>query len=160
MECCFNLCYDRIKGGFSRMEKKRIFNNWISVNLALLLSGTVLFSVWFIQQKGWIPELPCLFHKLLHLYCPGCGGTRATFALLHGQIQTSFLANPAVLLGVILIIYYEGSTAYYLFRQSASYYWKTRIAYGYCILVLFLTLIRNLLLIVFQIDWLGDFLTG
>lgn len=27
--------------------------------------------------------LPCFFHKLTGLYCPGCGNTRALYALLH-----------------------------------------------------------------------------
>ena len=27
--------------------------------------------------------LPCFFHKLTGLYCPGCGNTRALYAMLH-----------------------------------------------------------------------------
>ena len=40
---------------------------------------------------------PCLFHLATGYYCPGCGGTRAITALLHGQILNSVLYHPVVL---------------------------------------------------------------
>lgn len=40
--------------------------------------------------------LPCLFHLLTGLYCPGCGGTRATRFLLHLEIGKSLLYHPLV----------------------------------------------------------------
>ena len=39
-------------------------------------------------------EIPCLFHMITGLYCPGCGGTRAALALLRGQVVKSLLYNP------------------------------------------------------------------
>ena len=33
--------------------------------------------------------LPCIFHKLTGLYCPGCGGTRAVYWLLKGNVAYS-----------------------------------------------------------------------
>lgn len=39
-------------------------------------------------------EIPCLFHIITGLYCPGCGGTRAAAALLRGQILKSLVYNP------------------------------------------------------------------
>ncbi len=35
-------------------------------------------------------SLPCPFRALLHIYCPGCGMTRAYFSLLHGNIRQAF----------------------------------------------------------------------
>lgn len=40
--------------------------------------------------------IPCLFHLLTGLYCPGCGGTRAVWYLLHGQILKSIQYHPLV----------------------------------------------------------------
>ena len=34
--------------------------------------------------------LPCIFHKLTGLYCPGCGGTRAVYWLLKGNVAYKF----------------------------------------------------------------------
>jgi hypothetical protein len=35
------------------------------------------------EQSHFAP--PCMFHKLTGLHCPGCGATRAAYALLHGR---------------------------------------------------------------------------
>ena len=35
----------------------------------------------------------CLFHQLTGLNCPGCGGTRALYALLHGHWQLAIKDN-------------------------------------------------------------------
>ena len=39
----------------------------------------------------------CLVHTLTGGYCPGCGGTRALIALLHGQVVQSIYYHPLVL---------------------------------------------------------------
>ena len=39
---------------------------------------------------------PCMFHLLTGWYCPGCGGTRAVYALLRGQWLRSFVLHPLV----------------------------------------------------------------
>lgn len=39
---------------------------------------------------------PCLFHAWTGYYCPGCGGTRAVYALLQGKFFRSFVYHPLV----------------------------------------------------------------
>ncbi|GLC82568.1 DUF2752 domain-containing protein [Lacrimispora brassicae] len=46
--------------------------------------------------------LPCLFHSLTGLYCPGCGGTRAIRSLLRGDLRMSFQYHPLVLYAVFV----------------------------------------------------------
>lgn len=41
-------------------------------------------------------HLPCIFRTLTGYYCPGCGGTRACIALLHGHLLRSLLCHPVV----------------------------------------------------------------
>jgi hypothetical protein len=36
----------------------------------------------------------CPVYRYLHLYCPGCGSTRALAALLHGRIMEAMHYNP------------------------------------------------------------------
>jgi len=40
--------------------------------------------------------LPCTLYTWTGFYCPGCGGTRAVFALMKGQLLESFYLHPFV----------------------------------------------------------------
>ncbi len=40
----------------------------------------------------------CPIHRYLHLLCPGCGGTRALAALLHGDWREALRLNTLVTL--------------------------------------------------------------
>lgn len=56
---------------------------------------------WFKKLFGL--GLPCLFHSLTGLYCPGCGGTRAVRSLLRGDLRMSFQYHPLVLYAVLVL---------------------------------------------------------
>lgn len=47
----------------------------------------------FDPTKSWFYP-PCPFHALTGLQCPGCGGTRALHALLHGDVGAAVRFNP------------------------------------------------------------------
>ena len=49
-------------------------------------------------------DYPCIFNKVTGLCCPGCGGTRAFRALLHGQILRSIYDYPPLIFGVVVYI--------------------------------------------------------
>lgn len=61
----------------------------------LLAAG--LFYAFLCFLKG-SPLIPCLFHQLTGLYCPGCGVSRMCMALLCLDFKTAFKANAAVFL--------------------------------------------------------------
>ena len=50
---------------------------------------------------------PCLFNMFTGLQCPGCGGTRALHALLHGDVAAAFALNPLlfVMIPVIGVVF-------------------------------------------------------
>lgn len=50
------------------------------------------------STHGFYPR--CLFHQLTGLNCPGCGSTRALYALLHGQIQTALRDNALFIISL------------------------------------------------------------
>ena len=65
---------------------------WCCIGLAIGI--VVLNDVFHIQLANLMP--PCLFHKITGLYCLGCGGTRAVFALVRGDIIKSLFYHPMV----------------------------------------------------------------
>ena len=59
-----------------------------------------------ISQNIWL--LPCSFKELTHLYCPGCGGTRAVWYLLHGDLLASFRHNILLIpLGILVLTVFK-----------------------------------------------------
>src|SRR5277367_6162795 len=45
----------------------------------------------------------CQFHRLTGLNCPGCGMTRALYALLHGDFITALHDNALFVAGLIIV---------------------------------------------------------
>ena len=81
----------------------------LALGLILLAAATACAVVLrFPPGSPGANRLPkCLFHEWTGLYCPGCGGTRALYALLHGDLKTSLHNNllliPAGLTATALI---------------------------------------------------------
>jgi hypothetical protein len=48
---------------------------------------------------------PCVFHALTGLACPGCGGTRAMYQLLHGHLAMAWRYNPAMMLYLPVMLF-------------------------------------------------------
>ena len=49
-------------------------------------------------------KYPCIFNKVTHLCCPGCGGTRAMRALLAGEIVKSLYDYPPLIYGLAVYL--------------------------------------------------------
>ena len=48
---------------------------------------------------------PCPLYALTGILCPGCGSTRATHALLNGDLITAFDFNPLMVLAVPVLAF-------------------------------------------------------
>ena len=65
-------------------------------------AGGLVMLRFFEQQL--VPFLPvCPLHAVTGLYCPGCGATRATRALLHGDLAAAWNFNPLVVASLPLL---------------------------------------------------------
>ncbi len=65
------------------------------ITIAIILS-VILISIYLLfnnpnEENSLTPQ--CLFYKLTSLYCPGCGITRAWYALLHFEFKEAFSQN-------------------------------------------------------------------
>lgn len=87
--------------------KKRI----LKVVFFFLTIVSIIVIYYYIFKKFGI-AIPCLFHKITGLHCPGCGLTRMLIALWKGNIKEAFMYNqllfillPFFLIDVIYSIY-------------------------------------------------------
>lgn len=130
---------------------------WVTVGgiaaLILVLLWEYLPCIQFL--KG-----PCFFHEVLHVYCPGCGGTRAVYELLQLKLWRSFVDHPLVIFtAAILVEYYIGEIITLICRNGKRYYyvrvWFCYVALG---IIVVNVVLKNVLLIGFHIDLIGDLL--
>ncbi len=112
------------------MKKQRSFKNQKvdraerteDVLFCILVVGSVCFIgglvLLHVLDLDWIAQgAPCTIYRLTGWYCPGCGGTRALKALLHGHLIASILYHPAVLyLAAWTILFFIWQSIHYLSR--------------------------------------------
>ena len=134
--------------------------DYIIINVATGVAVLAMGIFVLLQQLDIIYSAPCMMHDLLHVYCPGCGGTRAVFALIHGRIWESLCYNPAVIMGGLLIIYYELGVFLTIVKKNGKKYYVASgwPAYVYLIFIFAYGIVRDVMLLGFHVDMLHDFI--
>ncbi len=75
------------------------------LGLVALGIGVVAVLLYFITGFDVLGlKYPCIFNKVTHLCCPGCGGTRSIRALLRGEVLTSLYDYPPFIPALIVYI--------------------------------------------------------
>ena len=99
---------------------------------------------------------PCLFHVVTGAYCPGCGGTRAFLALLHGRVADSIWLNPLVLYMAVSIPSFLVYRFYCIRKKRAlrPAVWMTVLFIGIAVLVVNFV-VKNYYLLVKHVDLLA-----
>lgn len=100
----------------------------------------------------------CSFKTRLHIYCPGCGGTRALKALLQFHPIKSLYYNPIVILLIIIIVILVILKIQEKKYNKSVYKTRKRVLNSFLVIWFIYFISRNILLIYFGIDFLGDFI--
>ena len=87
-------------------EVSKVNVYYVGVIFIILASGLLLFYAFNpIEQSFFIP---CPFHYLTGLHCPGCGSQRALHQLVHFNMYEAFRYNPLLVLSLPILIYSVG----------------------------------------------------
>lgn len=95
------------------------------------------------NTHGFYPV--CMFHELTGLNCPGCGGTRALYALLHGHFLTATRDNALFILTLaIAAIWCARFVFLKIQNQPAKLNVPPKVLWAFLILAVVFTVVRNL----------------
>jgi len=140
-----------------RYKTHKIFY-YLSILFVLLC--IVLFCLYHYYDYTFYNTGPsCGFVTFLHCYCPGCGGSRAVDAFLHGNFLRSVLCHPVIVYVFLLFMaYFLPATYTFVIKRDGNLHYKFHLAtlWGLLIIVTANFILRNILLIFFQIDYLQD----
>lgn len=124
---------------------RKIIGNLILILLPILL--IVLYYKYY-ATSGDVWSVQCTFHDITGWQCPGCGGQRAFYYLLHGEFLLALRHNLLIIiiLPILLSCYFVigqiflvGNKKYTKLLNLKPWY-----AYAFLIIMLLFFLLRNI----------------
>ena len=110
------------------------------------VAGLIVFALLRFPPASYSFYPACPIYELLHLQCPGCGGTRAIAAVLHGEFSQAMHLNALLTLLLPVAAVY-GFLRYCRFAQRKPLRWPRppiAVIYAAFALAAVSTVIRNL----------------
>ena len=142
------------------MENKTAFiKRFLLWQIPLLLFVAAYAIAYGYAERIGSSFFSCRFSSLLHFYCPGCGGSRAVFALCQGRIWDALRYYAPLPIAAVLLALTDVRMVLFLLKKGE---FPSR-RYGYaclaiCVAAVILQLLLRNLLLLFGIDYVGDIL--
>ena len=118
---------------------------WFAVtvcSIAMAGAGAVLYF-FNPSTHGFYPV--CEFHELTGLNCPGCGGTRAAYELLHGHILGALHDNALLVLSLAAL---AGRGVWFAARKARNrpvpVFLPPKGLWAFLVIAIVFTVVRNL----------------
>lgn len=136
-------------GKFCKSREDEVFLIGL-ITLAVCVAVCVLYDLWL---RHFLPKVPCFFSNVLGFYCPGCGGTRAIYALMRGEFLKAVWYHPLVPYGAVISGGFLLTQGLHRFGIKCIKPWKYHdwYLYGAIIVLVCNFLIKNLLRLVWGI---------
>lgn len=127
------------------MNKKQFYKEAITLTILGVIASLILLS-------GIFP-FECLFHKYLHIDCPGCGFTRGSRCLLRGDVVQAIKFNPLVVfypvvIGAILLLIYDLiARKEYLYKISNK---VDKVITKYCFIIITIAIVYFIAMVIIK----------
>ena len=132
---------------------KRLEEELFVIGVYVLIVAVLLWSVYHFLLQEQLPDVPCMFQTFFGVYCPGCGGTRACVAFVHGHFLQSLWYHPLVLYSAVLYVGFMITNGMEMVRVPHVRGWRfhTLYLYGAVGIIVFHVLEKNILKFFFHI---------
>ena len=108
--------------------------------ISKLIGLIILLVIYYFLNLIFNFSIPCLFNKITHLYCPGCGITRMLFSFFKLDFYQAFRYNPLVFL--LLVFYILISIYNLIFTKKIKF--TERFNYLLLFIVILYGILRNI----------------
>lgn len=115
--------------------------------ISMLMASFLALIGYYFLSINYNFTIPCFFHFITGLYCPGCGTTRLIFSLLNGHISDAYNYNRLVfILFPFIIIYFIYRVYLYIFDKKDEIICRIPNIYFYLLLfvVIVFGVLRNI----------------
>ena len=130
--------------------KKLIIVN--AVVMSVIIPLTVVAILMYDSERN-----TCVILNKLHIYCVGCGGTRAVISLLHFDLVGALRYNVTAPLAVAVYLYYNVRAFIAIKKDDKAYFKKQKYWLVYVVLaVMILNAVLKNVLLYSGIDIIGD----
>lgn len=115
----------------------------VFIVIILLIFFGLLYGLFFMTTGIGIP---CFFHKITGLYCPGCGVTHMCVSLMQGDIESAMRSNVMLFFLSPILLFIAGD---YIIRYIKTGHWivlqwQTVALYIMIALLVLFAIIRNI----------------
>ena len=99
---------------------------------------------YFITRLGI--AIPCMFHKITGLYCPGCGVSRMCIHLIQLDFYKAFRSNPGVFISLpfLAVLFLMHLHDYIRYNHIPKYKWLTVLEITDAVILIIFGVLRNI----------------
>ena len=109
----------------------------------VVIAGAAVLFFFDPARNNFYPA--CQFHRVTGLYCPGCGATRASYQLLHGNVVAALRDNALFVLSLPVL---TARGIWFLDRQRrgrpARFFIPPPALWAFLVIALVFVVLRNL----------------
>ena len=129
-----------------RNNKHKLNSAFSFKNNVVIIVVIILLICYLIVGHNHDLYVPCIFHLVTGLWCPGCGITRMLFSIITGDFKEAFYYNQLLFISSPIFLFFFIENIYAKLKNKKPMYLKVPniVYYLYIVLLVLFMILRNI----------------